>query len=288
MKEVVVISGKGGTGKTSLSAAFAALNAKNCVACDCDVDAANMHLVLGADFGAEEEFQSGHEAVIDSEQCRACGKCMRVCRFGAISLEEGKYKVDPLSCEGCHYCATICKPGAITMEPRIAGKSYISQTDLGVTLVHAKLGIGAENSGKLVAHTKERARNAARENGASLILVDGSPGIGCPVVSSLSGANLVVLVTEASFSGLHDLKRVHELCKTFGLKSVAIINKWDLSAKASADIEEFLAKEEIALIGKIPYTKEFWKSLGEGKTLNENPQLKESITSLWTKIESYM
>jgi len=288
MREVVVISGKGGTGKTSLSAAFAALNSQDCVACDCDVDAANMHLVLGADFGQSHDFQSGHEAVIDQGLCRACGKCMRVCRFGAIGIEDGKYVVDPLSCEGCHYCATICRPSAITMKPRIAGKSYVSKTNLGGTLVHAKLGIGAENSGKLVAHAKERARIAAKENGASLILVDGSPGIGCPVVSSLSGANLVVLVSEASISGLHDLKRVYELCKSFGLKCVALINKWDLSVESSEQIEAFLQSENIPLIGKIPYTREFWKSLGEGKTLNENPQLRENINTLWTKIESYM
>lgn len=288
MKEIVVISGKGGTGKTSLSAAFADLNSHECVACDCDVDAANMHLVLGSDFDQEINFQSGHEAVIDAELCRACGKCMRVCRFGAIGIQNGQYVVDPLSCEGCHYCATICKPGAITMKPRIAGKSYVSHTDSGGVLVHAKLGIGAENSGKLVAHAKERARSEAKAREASYILIDGSPGIGCPVVSSLSGASLVVLVAEATISGLHDLKRVYELCKSFGLKTVALINKWDLSQEASGEIEAFLRAENIPLVGKIPYSKEFWQSLGEGKTLNTNPHLKATISQLWTKIESYM
>lgn len=288
MKEVVVISGKGGTGKTSLSAAFASLNSHDCVACDCDVDAANMHLVLGSNFEKEEDFQSGHQALINQELCWGCGKCMRVCRFGAIGVQNGLLEVDPFSCEGCHYCASICKPKAITMEPQIVGKSYVSKTNSGGTLVHAKLRIGAENSGKLVAHTKERARMAAKENGASFVLVDGSPGIGCPVVSSLSGASLVVLVAEASISGLHDLKRVYELCEGFGLKCVALINKWDLSHETSGEIEAFLEAKKIPQIGKIPYSKEFWKSLGEGKTLNENPQFEEIIKQLWAKIESYM
>jgi MinD superfamily P-loop ATPase len=288
MREVVIISGKGGTGKTSLSAAFAALNAADCVACDCDVDAANMHLVLGADFGNAKEFQSGHEAQIDPMLCRVCGKCMSVCRFGAIAIKEGRYAVDSLACEGCHYCATICKPGAIAMVPRIAGESYVSTTRFGNGLVHAKLGIGAENSGKLVAHTKERARKAAKEAGAEFILVDGSPGIGCPVVSSLSGASLVVLVSEASVSGLHDLARVVTLCQSFGQKTVALINKYDLSETATADIEEFLKKEEIPLVGKLPYTKAVWESLGEGKTLYEHPELRGTIRTLWERIATYM
>lgn len=288
MKEVVVISGKGGTGKTSLSAAFVALNSNESVACDCDVDAANLYILLGADFNNEEQFQSGHEAVIDQELCRACGKCMRTCHFGAIGFKDGKYEVNPLLCEGCHLCATVCRIEAIHMEPRIAGKSYISRTNFGNSIVHAELAPTAENSGKLVSHVKSRAKDEAKKESAKYILVDGSPGVGCSVIASVSGADLVAIVAEGSVSGLHDLKRVHQLCKDFKLKCVALINKWDLNMDASSEIEKYLNEQNVPLVGKIPYSKEFWESLKENKTLIENPNFKGEIASMWQKIDSYM
>lgn len=285
MKEIVVISGKGGTGKTSFSAAFAKLNNTNAVACDCDVDAANLHMLLGSSFENEVDFKSGHEANIAQEECITCGKCMRVCRFGAIEFVGGKYIVKPYSCEGCHYCATICPTGAIEMELKTSGHSYCSKTDLGQTLVHAKLAIGAEMSGKLIAHTKERARVAARKEGAKYLIVDGSPGIGCPVVSSLSGANLALFVAEASISGFHDLKRVHKLTKTFNIPSVMIINKSDLNDEIKEELIKFAKENEVEIVGEMEYKKEVYEALQEGKTLLDKDELKEKIVSFWQKIE---
>ncbi|NLC27513.1 MAG: 4Fe-4S binding protein [Campylobacteraceae bacterium] len=285
MKEIVIVSGKGGTGKTSISAAFAALKNEDAIACDCDVDAANMYILLGADFKEKEDFKSGHQAFIVQEKCRSCGKCMKVCRFDAISLKEGRYFVEPFSCEGCHYCATICPTGAIEMIPQIAGESYCSSTRFGGTLVHAKLAIGAEMSGKLIAHAKTRAREAAKVKNAKYIIVDGSPGIGCSVVSSLSGANLVVFVTEATISGLHDLKRVYALSKTFNLPSVIILNKSDLNEDAANEIEAFASSVGVKIIGRLGYKKEAWEALGEGKTLLEVPALKGDIMHFWEQIE---
>jgi len=289
MKEIVVISGKGGAGKTSISAALAAMHPKEVLACDCDVDAANMHILMGADFNEAQAFQSGHEAVIDPSVCRGCGRCLEVCRFGAISKGEGHaFVVDPLACEGCHYCATICRPKAIGMEPRVTGESFCSSTRFGGYLVHATLGIGGENSGKLVAHVKERARKKAKETGAQFLLSDASPGIGCPVVSSLSGASLAVVVMESSASGLHDGVRVITLARQFGIPCAAIINKWDLSPKSTETIEAYLEKEAIPLVGKLRYQKAFWEALREKKTLYEHPKLTKQMQALWQNICVYM
>ncbi|MCK4716880.1 MAG: ATP-binding protein, partial [Candidatus Marinimicrobia bacterium] len=208
MKEIVVISGKGGTGKTSITASFAYLGGKEIVVADCDVDAADLHLLMLPDFAKSEEFYSGVIAKIDQDVCTNCGKCAEVCRFDAIPVIDGQYVVQPLDCEGCGYCARVCPVDAITMESQNVGDWYISTTKVGSSMVHARLGIGAENSGKLVAKVKNEAKIIAKEQDEKYVLVDGSPGIGCPVVSSLSGANFVVLVTEPTVSGIHDLKRV--------------------------------------------------------------------------------
>ena len=287
MKEIVVISGKGGTGKTSITAAFAYLGGKDIVVADCDVDAADMHLLLKPDFAKSEDFYSGEIAIINQDICTACGECADVCRFDAIPVINNQYIVQPLDCEGCGYCARICPVEAIKMEVQNVGRWYISNTRVGNILVHAKLGIGAENSGKLVAKVKNEAKQIAKENNKDFIIVDGSPGIGCPVVSSLSGANFVVLVTEPTVSGLHDLKRVYELVKKFNIKTGCIINKSDINLHVSGEIEEFLKKENIIHFSNLPYDEAFTNAMTNGQTIVEYGQnnLTAILTDSWNMIK---
>lgn len=269
MKEIVVISGKGGTGKTSITAALASLAKESCVVVDCDVDAADMHLLLQPDFAQKEDFYSGVLAHIDEEACRNCGRCADVCRFDAIAFEKGRYVIDELSCEGCGYCEKVCRPKAISMNERLAGAWFHSATKYGTTMIHAKLGVGAENSGKLVAKVKKEGKAIALAQNKSLMIVDGSPGIGCPVVSSLSGANFALLVTEPTLSGLHDLKRVYEVVKKFRIKAGCIINKSDLNPSVCEEIETFLREESILHVKNIPYNPSFTQAMVEAKTITE-------------------
>lgn len=286
MKEVVVISGKGGTGKTSITAALAYLGGRDVILTDCDVDAADMHLLLQPDFSNEHEFYSGQIAIIDQDKCSKCGSCYQICRFNAISFSKNSYHINPLSCEGCGYCARVCQDMAISNKVVNAGKYYISSTRTGNTLVHAHLAIGASNSGKLVAKVKELTRNKAKENNTHLILVDGSPGIGCPVVSSLSGASLVVMVTEPSVSGLHDLERIAGLVKNFNIRATCIINKADLNPELTKKVKLFLEQAGILLLGEIPYNLKFSDAMLAGKTIVEfDPNdLGEKIKLIWQKI----
>jgi len=288
MKEVVIISGKGGTGKTSISASFAQLGGKDIVVADCDVDAADMHLLLNPDFAKSEDFFSGFKAVINQNECDLCGNCFEVCRFDAISVENGEYSVNSLNCEGCGYCARVCPNEAIKMEEQNVGKWYISNTKTGNKMVHARLGIGAENSGKLVAKVKNEAKQLAEQNKKEMIVVDGSPGIGCPVVSSLSGANFVVLVTEPTVSGLHDLKRVYELVKKFNINAGCIINKSDLNPEKSNQILDYLKSEDIVHIGSLPYDDIFSKAMTVGKSIVEynGNTIKPILEESWEKIKN--
>ena len=287
MKEIVIISGKGGTGKTSLAASFAMLGGMDVVVADCDVDAADMHLLLEPDFAKPEDFYGGELAVINQDKCTQCGDCSNVCRFDAIPLVDGKYVVNALNCEGCGYCSHICPTEAITNIDLNVGKWYISKIKTGGTMVHAKLGIGADNSGKLVAKVKNEAKQIAFATNKDWIVVDGSPGIGCPVISSISGANFVLLVTEPSVSGLHDLQRVYELVKKFKVKAGCIINKSDINKKVSAEIEKYLLKEGIAHITNLPYNEAFTKAMTQGKTIveYEDKVLKERLIESWKKIQ---
>ncbi len=290
MKEIVVISGKGGTGKTSITASFAYLGADNIVVADCDVDAADLHMLLEPDFAKSEDFYSGEIADINQDLCIKCGECANVCRFNAIPIIDGQFVVNQLNCEGCGYCARICPVNAITNLDNNVGKWFISTTKLNSIMVHARLGIGAENSGKLVAKVKNEAKRIALETKKDFVLVDGSPGIGCPVVSSLSGASFVVIVTEATVSGLHDMKRVYELVKKFNLKAGCIINKYNLNLKVSKEIELFLKAEGIIHIANLPYDENFTKAMVEGKTIVEtkkdkNNNLKSIIIDSWNKIK---
>ena len=287
MKEIVVISGKGGTGKTSIAASFAMLGGSDVVVADCDVDAADMHLLMLPDFNFAEDFYSGEVAYVDQSNCILCGKCRDVCRFDAISVKNSLYVVDPISCEGCGYCARVCPTKTIINKERLAGKWFISNIKTGSIMVHARLGIGADNSGKLVAKVKNEANEIAMEERKGFILVDGSPGIGCPVVSSLSGANLVVLVTEPSVSGLHDLKRVYELVKKFNIKAGCIINKADVNPALCGEIVEFLTENEIVYLTDLPYDENFTKAMVLGQTMVEydHGKLKELLAESWQKIK---
>ena len=269
MKEIVIISGKGGTGKTSVTSSFAILAGQNVIVADCDVDAADMHILMQPDFAKTEDFYSGELAVINQDDCTQCGICADVCRFNAIPVIDGQYIVNPLSCEGCGYCARVCPTNAITNIDMKVGKWFISNIKTGTSMVHAKLGIGADNSGKLVTKVKNEAKQLAKEQNKDYVLIDGSPGVGCPVVSSLSGAHFVVLVTEPTVSALHDLKRVYKLVKKFNIKAGCIINKWDINEKTGNEIKEYLKEEGILHIADLPYEESFTKAMIRGKAVVE-------------------
>ncbi len=247
MKEIVVLSGKGGTGKTAVIASFAAL-ADNKVLCDCDVDAANLHLLLQPKVKETHEFWGQKVAVIDQEVCTGCGLCLDACRFDAIE----EFQVDPLACEGCGFCLHVCPEKAVTMVDTLAGHWYLSDTRYG-RLVHARLDAGQENSGKLVTAVKQKARVIAKDEGSAYILSDGPPGIGCPVISSLSGASLALIVSEPSLSAIHDLERVLAVCRHFGVKTLVCINKYDLDERNSRHIEDYCRRADIDVAAKIPF-----------------------------------
>ncbi|MBN1353485.1 MAG: 4Fe-4S binding protein [Candidatus Omnitrophica bacterium] len=282
MKQIVVISGKGGTGKTVLAASFAAL-AKKAVFADCDVDAADLHLLLEPSVKERHEFRSGKTAVIDKEKCVKCGKCIEVCRFFAISED---FIVDGVSCEGCAFCSFACPVGAIKMEENISGEWFISDTRFG-PMVHAKLGIAEENSGKLVSLVRKKAKELAEKRNADWVIVDGAPGIGCPVIASLSGIDCAVVVTEPTLSGLHDADRVINVAKHFGILAKLIINKCDLNPNMSGKIEQYCKDNNIGLIGKISFDKKVVEAMVEGKTIIEyaGGKAKKEISEVWEKLQ---
>ena len=282
MKEVVVLSGKGGTGKTSIVASFAAL-AQSKVLADCDVDAADLYLLLKPEVKEENEFWSGQVAFIDKELCTECGLCQEVCRFGAIK----DYFVDEISCEGCGFCYQVCPVDAITMQESMAGQWFISNTRYGY-LSHARLGIAQENSGKLVALVRQNAKLIAEKEGLGYIITDGPPGIGCPVISSLSGANLALLVTEPTLSGIHDLERVIGVCRHFGIPALVCINKYDLNEENSYQIETYCYKEGIEVAAKIPFDNVMTEAIVQGLPVVEysDNKVTRQIKELWQIILS--
>ncbi len=291
MKELVVISGKGGTGKTSIVASFAGL-AKNAVFADCDVDAADLHLVLEPKIKQKSDFSGGKRAVIIAEKCSGCGKCRELCRFDAIHLNgEGNdvvdktFSVDPISCEGCKVCVEFCPVDAIEFNDSINGQWFISDTRFG-PMVHAKLGIAEENSGKLVTLIRKEAKRIATEEEKNLIIVDGSPGIGCPVIASITGADLVLIITEPTLSGKHDLDRVADLAASFGIPTLLCINKSDLNQEITAQIAEEAGNRGIKLAGKIRYDKAFTMAQILKATVIEytGGWVSEEIKALWRNV----
>ena len=282
MKEIVVLSGKGGTGKTSIVASFAALGQRK-VLTDCDVDAADLYLLLKPEVKEEDEFWSGQIAFIDEEKCTECGLCQEVCRFGAIE----DYFVDEISCEGCGFCSHVCPVDAITMRESMAGRWFISNTKYGY-LSHARLGIGQENSGKLVALVRQNAKLIAEKEDLEYIISDGPPGIGCPVISSLSGANLALLVTEPTLSGIHDLERVIGVCRHFGIPPLVCINKCDLNEDNTRQIENYCHNEEIELAAKIPFDNVVTEAIVAGLPVVEysSNEVTQQIKELWQTISA--
>ena len=280
MKELVILSGKGGTGKTTITASFAAL-AKSKALADCDVDAADLHLLLKPKTKIKSEFWSGQTAVIDADKCTECGLCQELCRYDSIH----DYTVDPISCEGCCFCKNVCPEDAITMQENMSGYWYISDTKYG-PMVHAELGISQENSGKLVTVVRQNARETAKAEDLDLIISDGPPGIGCPVISSLSGATAALIVTEPSLSGMHDLDRIISVCNHFSVPVSVCINKYDINMENTAKIEKYCADNNIEVISKIPFDNVAIEALIEQKTLVEysDSALARQVTVLWEKL----
>ncbi len=286
MRENVVISGKGGTGKTSLTAAFAQL-ATNAVLCDLDVDAPDLHILLSPRHVREEEFWSGHEAIIDAAACTACGECARRCRYGAVREQEGAYCIDALRCEGCKVCVTFCPAGAIAFPERRCGDWYVSETRFG-TMVHAQLYPGQENSGRLVTLLKQEARRLAEAQGRTLILCDGAPGIGCPVISSLAGTKLAVIVTEPTPSGRHDLERVAALCDHFRIKVGVLVNKCDLNPTEAAAIQALCQERGYVHLGDLPHDPLVTQAMVQRKAVTEisDASFGQAVRAIWKRIEA--
>jgi MinD superfamily P-loop ATPase len=252
MNQIVVISGKGGTGKTVVTASFAAL-AEEAVLADVDVDAANLHLLLRPEIRQRHAFKAGGKARIDPAACNACGRCLEVCRFDALATDASeKVRVDSLACEGCGLCARVCAPAAIAMETPVAGEWFVSTTRFG-PFVHARLGVAQENSGKLVAVVAKKAREIAEREGRQLLIMDGAPGIGCPVIASLSGADLALVVTEPTLSGAHDMERIVGLARHFKVRTACAVNKWDLNPDNSGRIEGWCREQGVPVAGRIPF-----------------------------------
>ena len=256
IKELVVISGKGGTGKTSVTASFAVLADRPVIA-DCDVDAADLHLILKPEITRREKFMSGREAIIRQEACIRCGDCLTHCRFGAVvkarrAEKDAVFSIDSAVCEGCGVCVRFCPVNAIDFPERLCGEWMVSKTRCG-PMVHARLGVSGENSGKLVFTVRQEARRIAREENRPLVIVDGPPGIGCPVIASVTGASLVLVVTEPTVSGEHDLERVLLLARHFNVPVVVCMNKWDLNTGMADRIEETARHMGARIAGRIRY-----------------------------------
>lgn len=282
MKQIVIISGKGGTGKTTLTASFASL-AENKIMCDCDVDAADLFLLLNPDIQKEEDFIGLKNAYIDMEKCNQCGKCMENCRFDAIS----DFKVNPIKCEGCGVCEFVCPTGAITMIDTPNGKIFSSETKYG-PFFYAKLYPGAGNSGKLVTEIRKRAFKLAEEKKNDFIIIDGSPGIGCPVIASISGTNTALIVIEPTLSGEHDFMRIAGLTEHFKIKTLVCINKFDINKEITERIENICKEKNITVAGKIPYDSLVIKSMIENKPVVEfvDNEVTAEIKKIWNILKS--
>jgi MinD superfamily P-loop ATPase len=282
MKEIVIISGKGGTGKTVITGAFAALAKKKVIA-DCDVDAADLHLLLDPKIKESHTFKSGVTAFTNKKYCNGCGTCSTVCRFEAVRSD---FSIDPISCEGCAFCSLVCPKNAIEMKLNTSGEWFISQTRFG-PLVHAKLGIAEENSGKLVSLVRKKAREIAEDKNYSLIIIDGSPGIGCPVIASITGVYCAVVVVEPTLSGLHDAERVIDVARHFNVPVKVIINKYDLNRDITKKIEKWSKIRNIEVLGKIVFSEAVVRSVVEGKTIIEyfKNKVAGTLSDIWKKFE---
>ncbi len=287
MKQIAIISGKGGTGKTVISAAFSSLVGNSAIMVDCDVDAPDLYLILTPKIKEEKEFFGGKIASIDPHKCTECGKCLENCRFDAISDD---FKIDPVSCEGCGVCYRICPADAVKFTQKLSGRYFVSDTRFG-PMVHARLGIAEENSGKLVSVVRKKARELADKNNSKYILIDGPPGIGCPVIATITGVNLVLAVTEPTLSGIHDLGRIIELARKFKIETNVCINKYNINLKNSRAIEKYCKDKKISVIGKICYDNEVTKAMMGKKTIIEyapESKVSQEIKNIWRNITAGM
>ena len=287
MKELVILSGKGGTGKTSITSAFASLS-DSMMLCDADVDAADLHLIMAPNVLETHDFAGGYEAEIIPDACIGCGQCMELCRFDAVSPVEGQdiYYIDGIDCEGCGVCADLCPESAIKFEEKICGQWFASDTRFG-QMIHARLGIAEENSGRLVALVREEARKRVLANRIDLLITDGPPGIGCPVIASIGQANAVLIVTEPTVSGIHDMERVAQLAAHFKIPAMICVNKYDLNPDQAKAIEAIAEKHNLNFVGKIPFDPAFTKSMVQGKSIMEthgdSPAAME-IKNIWNRV----
>ncbi len=290
MKELVIISGKGGTGKTSVTASLAVL-ADNAVVADCDVDAADLHLVLGPEIKEKHIFKSGREAVVNPDKCENCGICALYCRYNAVRSYKDTngrslVRIDPIACEGCGVCVRFCPEKAIDFPERVCGEWMISQTRCA-PMVHARLGVAAENSGKLVSLVKSEARKLAERERCEMVIVDGPPGIGCPVIASLTGADRVLVVTEPTVSGEHDLERVLKLTSHFEIPSAVCVNKWDLNEQMTERIEARAVDLGAEITGRIRYDKGVTAAQVQAKAVVETDAASAAdIRAIWDYIKS--
>jgi MinD superfamily P-loop ATPase len=292
MKQLVILSGKGGTGKTSVTAVFAHLAAEGkhripAVLADADVDAANLELVLAPKMALRTDFWGGKVAQIDAQLCGGCGVCEQVCRFDAVHPDpEGSYWVDPIACDGCAACVYQCPEEAITMQLQLAGEWFRSQSRFG-PLFHAALKPAQENSGKLVTVVKQNARLLAMDEGIPLVLVDGPPGIGCPVISAVSGADLALIVAEPTDAGVHDMQRALQTTGHFGVKAIVCINKADLYPAGAVQIEDFCREKGIDVVGHIPFDTTVTEAMVQGQPVSAyQPEAPASraLVEIWGRV----
>lgn len=285
MKELLVISGKGGTGKTTIMGSLAVL-APNKVLADCDVDAADLHLLLQPCVEETHEFYGLDKAVINPKLCNQCGICREVCRFGAVSED---YRIDPMDCEGCRVCHYLCPQEAISLVEHRSGHYYISRSSYG-PLVHAALGIAEENSGLLVSLVRQKSRELARKLGAQYVLTDGPPGVGCPVIASLADIDLALIVTEPTVAGLHDLKRVLALTEHFQVPAAVCVNKYDLAPDKTRELAAYCREEDVEVVGQIPFHQGVNRAVTQGKPVVEyssNPAA-AAIEELWHRVKDML
>ena len=283
MKQITVLSGKGGTGKTTITASFAVL-ARNSVTADCDVDAPDLHMLLHPKPIQTQEFKGAELAQIDLDKCTECGLCQETCRFTAIT----DFCIDPILCEGCGTCVVVCPEGAIDMKERVSGEASISKTKYGL-MSHALLYPGGVNSGKLVTIVRQNAKEIAEKDKCDLILIDGPPGIGCPVIASVTGADMGVIVTEPTVSGIHDMKRVLQLLAHFNVHPLICINKYDLNVSNSKRIERFCSKQRIDIVGRVPFDLVVTKALVSEKPIVEyspKSEVSREIKEMWEDLHT--
>ncbi len=284
MNQIAILSGKGGTGKTSITASFAVL-AKNSVVADCDVDAPDLHMLLHPQTLETRQFVGSKLAVQDKTKCIQCGLCRKLCRFGAVTES---FTVDKISCEGCGVCAQFCPSGALTLVDRVSGNTFISKNPYGY-MSHALLDPGEANSGKLVTLVRQNAKNLAAKYSLDLVLIDGSPGIGCPVIASISGVNAALVVIEPTLSGIHDLERVLALLNHFKIQSYVCINMFDVNLENTKKIEAFCREHNVEVLGKIPFDPQVTQAMVNGKTIIEyapTGEATKSIEAIWNRLSS--